>query len=220
MPMSLPACKCFGLSTIVGVPLSLLSILVAYLIGGLPFGYWVVRLRSGQDIRNVGSGNTGATNVQRTLGTKAGLVVLALDILKGAVAVFLADRLFACDSTAVALTAFAVLLGHCFPIFLKFKGGKAVACFIGVFLYLAPLAFLIITVLFVATVAISRHISLGSILGAAAFPFVYWFVNHPPVPLFISAVACGCLIIYRHSANIDRLRKGEERVFSFKTSRA
>ena len=202
------------------MPLSLLSILVAYLVGGLRFGYWFVRLRSGKDIRSVGSGNTGATNVQRTLGTKAGLIVLGLDILKGTLAVFLADHVFACDSTGIALSAFAVLLGHCFPIFLKFKGGKAVACFIGVFLYLAPLAVLVITVLFVAAVAMSKHISLGSILGAAAFPFVYWFLNHPPVPLFISAVACGCLIIYRHSANIERLRKGEERVFSFKTSRA
>ena len=168
----------------------------------------------------MGSGNTGATNVQRTLGTKAGLIVLGLDILKGALAVFLADRIFNCDSVGIALSAFAVLLGHCFPIFLKFKGGKAVACFIGVFLYLAPLAFLAITILFVAAVAISKHISLGSILGAAAFPFVYWFLNHPPVPLFLSAVACGCLIIYRHSANIERLRRGEERVFSFKTGRA
>ncbi len=112
------------------------------------------------------------------------------------------------------------MLGHCYPLFLGFHGGKAVACFIGVFLFLAPLAFLVITIVFVAAVAISRHISLGSILGAVAFPPVYWAIHHPPEPLLLSATASALLILYRHRANIDRLRRGQESVFSFKGSRA
>ncbi len=197
----------------------ILAALVAYLIGGLPFGYWFIRLTSGKDIRTMGSGNIGATNVQRTAGMKAGLAVLVLDILKGFVAVWVAARLTNDDATALGLSAFFVMLGHCYPLTLGFQGGKAVACFIGVFLYLAPFPFAVITVVFVATVALSRHISLGSILGALAFPIAYRLIDNPPTPLLVSAIASALLIVYRHRANIDRLRKGEERVFSFKSSR-
>ena len=199
--------------------LLILSALFAYLLGGLPFGYWFIRLTSGRDIRTMGSGNIGATNVQRTAGMKAGLTVLLLDILKGFVAVWTTSQLSNGDPAALSLAAFFVMLGHCYPIFLGFQGGKAVACFIGVFLYLAPLPFAVITILFVATVALSRHISLGSILGALAFPIVYRLIDNPPLPLLVSAIASALLIVYRHRANIDRLRKGQERVFSFKSSR-
>src|SRR3954451_7267575 len=116
------------------VPHYLLSIctsLLSYLIGGIPFGYWFVRVTSGEDIRKLGSGNIGATNVHRTRGRKAGLIVLLLDILKGFAAVFMTARVTGDDSLAVALSAVAVMLGHCFPVFLRFKGGKAVACFVG-----------------------------------------------------------------------------------------
>lgn len=196
-----------------------LSALIAYLLGGLPFGYWFIRLTSGKDIRTMGSGNIGATNVQRTAGMKAGLAVLILDILKGFVAVWIAVQLTNGDPLALAVSAFAVMLGHCYPVFLRFQGGKAVACFIGVFFYLAPLAFLGITVLFFAAVTFSKHISLGSILGAAAFPIFYRMINSPPTPLLLSAIASSLLIIYRHRANIGRLRRGEENVFTFKRSR-
>ena len=199
--------------------LLILSALFAYLLGGLPFGYWFIRLTSGKDIRTMGSGNIGATNVQRTAGMKAGLTVLLLDILKGFVAVWIASQITYGDPVALGLAAFCVMLGHCYPIFLSFHGGKAVACFIGVFLYLAPLPFAITTIVFVATVALSKHISLGSILGALAFPIAYWLISNPPLPLLLSAAGSALLIIYRHRANIDRLRKGEERVFSFKSSR-
>ena len=196
------------------------STLLAYLIGGLPFGYWFVRLISGKDIRTMGSGNIGATNVHRTAGGKAGVIVLLLDILKGFVAIFLAAYLTHNDSVGVALTAVAVMLGHCYPVFLRFKGGKAVACFIGVFLYLAPLALLAITVVFLATVALSKHISLGSIIGAALFPFALWLIYTPSQPILLAAIVSAALIIFRHKANIERLRKGEEHVFSLKGGKA
>jgi glycerol-3-phosphate acyltransferase PlsY len=196
------------------------STLLAYLIGGLPFGYWFVRLISGKDIRTMGSGNIGATNVHRTAGGKAGVIVLLLDILKGFVAIFLAAYLTHNDSVGVALTAVAVMLGHCYPVFLRFKGGKAVACFIGVFLYLAPLALLATTVVFLATVALSKHISLGSIIGAALFPFALWLIYTPSQPILLAAIVSAALIIFRHKANIERLRKGEEHVFSLKGGKA
>jgi acyl phosphate:glycerol-3-phosphate acyltransferase len=197
--------------------LLVLSALVAYILGGLPFGYWFMRLTSGKDIRTMGSGNIGATNVQRTAGTKAGLIVLALDILKGLAAVWIVSVLTHNDPLALALSSAGVVIGHCYPLFLGFKGGKAVACFIGVYLFLAPLALLIVTIAFVATVAVSKHISLGSIVGAAAFPFVYWGLYRPAPALLIAAVLSCLLIIYRHRSNIERLRRGQESVFSFKS---
>ncbi len=115
------------------------SAVLAYFIGGLPFGYWFVRISSGKDIRTMGSGNIGATNVQRTSGLKAGVIVLLLDIFKGFLAVWVAAVLTHANSVALAFAAAGVMMGHCYPIFLGFKGGKAVACFVGAFLYIAPL---------------------------------------------------------------------------------
>jgi acyl phosphate:glycerol-3-phosphate acyltransferase len=194
--------------------------LTAYLIGGLPFGYWFVRFTSGKDIRTVGSGNIGATNVHRAAGKAAGLIVLLLDILKGFLAVWLAGLIGGGDSLALAVGAIAVMLGHCYPVFLGFKGGKAVACFIGAFLYLAPLALAIVAVIFFATVWLSKFISLGSLAGAAVFPVVYWLVNHPPTSLLIASILSALLIIFRHKANIERSRTGKENVFSLKGGRA
>lgn len=190
--------------------------MAAYLIGGLPFGYWFVRLTSGQDIRAMGSGNIGATNVHRTMGRKAGVSVLLLDIAKGFVAVFIAGAATHHDPLAVALAISAVMLGHCYPIFLNFRGGKAVACFVGAFLYAAPLSLLAIAVFFVLVVALSKYISLGSVLSAAVFPVVFWFIDNPPVPILLASIFAGILIIYRHKANISRLRSGTEHSFSLK----
>ena len=128
--------------------------MLAYFIGGLPFGNWFARLASGKDIRTVGSGNIGATNVYRTLGHRPGLIVLMLDIWKGFVAVWLGAVISRDDPRALALSALAVMLGHCYPVLLRFHGGKAVACFIGAFLYLAPLSLAIVAVIFVAVVAL------------------------------------------------------------------
>jgi glycerol-3-phosphate acyltransferase PlsY len=189
---------------------------LAYLIGGLPFGYWFVRFSLGQDIRTMGSGNIGATNVHRSAGKKAGFIVLFLDILKGFLALWLAARLTRDSSLGLAIAWVAVMLGHCYPVFLRFKGGKAVACFVGAALYLAPLAILALTVIFAAIVALSKYISLASILGALIFPFLYWAIYRPSQDLLIAAIIAGALVIYRHKGNIARLRSGQENVFSLK----
>ncbi len=197
-------------------PASFLPAVLAYLIGGLPFGYLFVRFSLGKDVRTMGSGNIGATNVHRTAGRKAGLVVLLLDILKGFLAIWLAAVLSHNDALAVAMAVVAVMLGHCYPVFLKFKGGKAVACFIGAFLYLAPLALLITTVFFLLVVALTKFISLASITGAAIFPPVFWLSYHPAPSILIAAILSALLIVYRHHANISRLLSGTENVFSLK----
>jgi glycerol-3-phosphate acyltransferase PlsY len=193
--------------------------LLAYLIGGLPFGYWFVRLTSGSDIRTMGSGNIGATNVHRTTGAKAGLIVLALDILKGLLAVSLANMLTHGNVVALSLAACAVMLGHCYPVLLGFKGGKAVACFIGAFAVITLLPVLAVVVVFVLTVSLSRFISLGSIAGAVTFPFLVWFIQRPPLPFLYAAIFAAVLVIFRHSANIQRLLAGKENVFSLKGKR-
>jgi acyl phosphate:glycerol-3-phosphate acyltransferase len=192
-----------------------LTTLVSYFIGGIPFGYWFVRITSGEDIRKLGSGNIGATNVHRTRGRKAGLIVLLLDILKGFVAVFITAKLTRDDSIGVALSTIAVILGHCYPVLLRFKGGKAVACFVGAFLYIAPAALAITTVVYVLVVALSKYISLASILCAALFPLVLLMFRPAPA-IFAASVFSSLLVIYRHKANIERLRRGQENVFSLK----
>lgn len=190
--------------------------ILAYLIGGLPFGYWFVRLSLGQDIRSMGSGNIGATNVHRSAGKKAGFIVLFLDILKGFLALWLAGYLTGGSTLGLSIAWVTVMLGHCYPVFLSFKGGKAVACFVGAALYLAPLAILALTVVFVAIVALSKYISLGSILGAFIFPFIYWAIYRPGQDLLIASILAGALVIYRHKGNLARLRAGKENVFSLK----
>jgi len=168
----------------------------------------------------MGSGNIGATNVHRTAGGKAGVIVLLLDILKGFVAIWLAALICQSSPLALALAAAAVMFGHCYPIFLGFKGGKAVACFIGAFLYLAPIPLLITILIFVVVVAASKYISLGSIIGAALFPLVMWLVQHPPRVLLYVAIFSAILIVYRHKANIGRLLRGKENAFSLKSRTA
>jgi acyl phosphate:glycerol-3-phosphate acyltransferase len=196
------------------------SAVLAYLIGGLPFGYWFVRRSSGKDIRTMGSGNIGATNVHRTVGRKAGLVVAALDILKGLLAVWLTAVLTHGDPRALAISAVAVMLGHCYPVLLHFHGGKAVACFTGAFLYLAPLSLAVIALVFVAVVVLTKYISLASIVAALLFPLVVWLVTRPPQPILIASIAAAVLIVYRHKNNIARLRAGTEHVFSAKGGKA
>ncbi len=190
--------------------------MLAYLIGGLPFGYWFVRLRLGKDIRTMGSGNIGATNVHRTAGGKAGAIVLVLDVLKGLLAVFIASATTHGNAWAVALSAAAVLVGHCFPVFLNFKGGKAVACFVGAFGFISPVTLLIVLAIFVLTVSLTRYISLGSIVGAGLFPILLWYVAQPAPPLLYASIFAAVLVIYRHRANIVRLRSGSEHTFSLR----
>jgi glycerol-3-phosphate acyltransferase PlsY len=196
------------------------STLLAYVIGGLPFGYWFVRLTKGSDIRTMGSGNIGATNVQRTAGTKAGVIVLTLDIFKGFLAVCLAGVWSHWDIIALALAACAVMVGHCYPVLLGFKGGKAVACFIGAFAVITWLPLLAVVAVFVLTVSLSRFISLGSIMGALSFPFLVWFLQRPPLPFFYAAIFAAVLVLFRHRANVQRLIAGKENVFSLKGKKA
>ncbi len=198
----------------------LTAIAAAYLIGGIPFGYLLVRWKTGEDVRAMGSGNIGATNVWRSTGRAIGVATLLLDILKGFCAVWLAAWLTDHDVTWMSASAVAVILGHAFPAMLGFQGGKAVASFVGAFLFLAPLPLLATTIFFVATVAMSRYISLGSVLGAAAFPFAVYLIQHPPMPVLLAALFGGAFIIWRHKANIARLREGTENVFRLKGARA
>lgn len=164
----------------------------------------------------MGSGNIGATNVHRSAGKKAGFIVLFLDILKGVLALWSAAWLTENSPLGLGMATVAVMLGHCYPVFLGFKGGKAVACFVGAALYIAPWALLATAVIFVAVVALSKYISLGSILGAIIFPIAYWLIYRPAPELLIAFSVAGLLVIYRHKANIQRLRTGTENLFSLK----
>ena len=195
--------------------ISLIAVL-AYLIGGVPFGYLFVRFSLGKDVRTMGSGNIGATNVQRSAGSKAGVIVLLLDIGKGFLVAWFASFASHGSDLAVSVAIVAVMLGHCYPVFLRFRGGKAVACFVGAFLFAAPLALLAVAFVFAVTVAVTRFISLGSILGAIAFPFLLWVICKPSPSLLCASMFAAVLIIYRHRGNIERLRAGTENVFSFK----
>jgi glycerol-3-phosphate acyltransferase PlsY len=196
-----------------------LALVAAYLIGAIPFGFLLVKWKTGADIRASGSGNTGATNVLRTTGWKTGAATLILDIAKGYLAVWLAGRLTDDSLTWMAAAVLAVMAGHAFPVFLRGKGGKAVASFTGAFLYLTPLPLAATAVVFVVMVAASRHISVGSVAGAGAFPLAVWLISHPPLPVMLAAIVSGAFIIYRHRDNLERLRAGTENVFSLRGSR-
>jgi len=193
----------------------LLALVIAYLLGAVPFGYLLVKLKTGRDVRTVGSGNIGATNVLRATGRGSAVMVLLLDIAKGWLAVWLAGTLTASEPLWTAAAALAVMGGHAFPVFLKFRGGKAVASCVGAFLCLAPLALAVALVVFVLVVAKSRYISLGSISAAATLPLAVWLVSHPNRAVTGAAVLAGAFIIWRHRENIIRLRAGTENVFRF-----
>jgi len=200
--------------------MTILLLIAAYFIGGIPFGYLLVRWRTGEDVRATGSGNIGATNVLRSSGRAMGVATLLLDIAKGWVAVWLMAKYGSAEPVWTALAGIAVILGHAFPAVLKFQGGKAVASFVGAFAYLAPLPLLAITILFIFVVAATRFISLGSIIGAGLFPLAVWMIDHPEMPLVLAALAGGIFIIWRHRANLQRLRAGTENVFTFSRKKA
>jgi glycerol-3-phosphate acyltransferase PlsY len=191
------------------------ALLLAYLLGAIPFGYLLVKWKTGGDVRGSGSGNIGATNVVRTTGWAVGVATLLLDIAKGYAAVWAAGRLTGGDVRWMAAAAVVVMLGHAYTVFLRFRGGKAVASFIGAFLYLTPLALAAVLIVFVGVVAWSRHISAGSIAAAAAFPLAVWLISGLVWPIEAAAVISAAFIIYKHSSNIQRLRAGTENVFSF-----
>jgi glycerol-3-phosphate acyltransferase PlsY len=165
-------------------------------------------------VRASGSGNIGATNVFRTQGRLIGVLTLLLDGGKGWLAVYLAARVSDGDALWLSAAAVAVILGHVYTPFLGFKGGKGVATFTGAFLYVAPVTLAAVAVIFMLTVWYTRHLSLGSIMGALTFPLGVWLIEKPPVTVVVAAlVSCG-VMLYRHRENIERLRAGTERTFS------
>jgi acyl phosphate:glycerol-3-phosphate acyltransferase len=180
--------------------------IAAYLAGSLPFGYVAGRL-GGVDVRSVGSGNTGATNVWRALGPRYGAPVLLLDALKGAVPTLIGAHAFG-PGTAV-LAGGAAVVGHTLPVFLGFGGGKGVATAAGVVLALTPLVAIPIFLLFVAILWLTRYVSLASLVAAVAYPLVCLAAGEPwQVVLF--GAACAAIIVVRHRANIRRLLRGTE----------
>lgn len=193
----------------------IIVLIIAYLIGSIPFGYLIVRSKEGGDIRQTGSGGTGATNVSRRAGKAAGVLTLLLDAAKGVAAVLIAQNVS--DSEWVkAAAAIAVIVGHIFPVWLGFRGGKGVATGVGVFLVLAPVALLCAGVVFVSIVFFTRYVSLGSILAAALIPLLVW-LQHEFVepfadlrPLLVAAIVGALLIIFAHRGNIQRLARGTE----------
>ena len=193
----------------------IIVLIVAYLIGSIPFGYLIVRTKEGGDIRQTGSGGTGATNVSRRAGKAAGVLTLLLDASKGAAAVLIAQSVSGNDWVKAA-AAIAVIVGHIFPVWLGFRGGKGVATGVGVFLVLAPVALLCAGVIFVSIVFFTRYVSLGSIMAAALIPLLVWLQNVfvEPVadlrPLLTAAVVGALLIVFAHRGNIERLARGTE----------
>ena len=192
----------------------------SYLLGSIPFGYILVRVFQGIDVRSIGSGNIGATNVARTGGKGLAITTLALDAFKGWLPVFLVLHTLGGIPSAQlhTLATFAALLaviGHMFPVWLGFKGGKGVATGLGVFLALAPKAVLIAVVLFLAIVIFTRYVSLGSILAATAFPVALWWLERDlfPAPALAMCAAVALLVIIRHHQNIGRLLSGTESRF-------
>src|SRR5436853_3055543 len=200
------------------ISLSLVAILLAYFLGAIPFGVILAKLFGGADVRKAGSGNIGATNVARVSGPLAGILTLAFDTGKGAAAVWLADRVTNESATWMMVAALAVLLGHCFPAWLKFKGGKGVATALGVFLALCPLAAVSALLLFLLCVTYWRYVSLGSIAAAAAMPLLIYFLwaprHAPPIIVDIGTLAIALLVIYKHDTNLQRLVEGTEPRFS------
>lgn len=185
-------------------------VLVGYLLGSISFAVLLVRARTGGDIRAEGSGNAGATNVLRAYGKKLAIAVAILDVAKGAAAVGLV-RLVTADPRWAAAAGFAAILGHVFPVFYAFRGGKGVATAVGVFLLLAPLALLVCLAVFIGLVAVTRYVSLGSIVSMAILPPVAGLLFDAPLPVVTAAAATALLVLVKHLPNLKRLSRGEER---------
>jgi glycerol-3-phosphate acyltransferase PlsY len=201
-------------ATLISIPAA------AYLLGSIPFGLLVGKVFAAADVRKAGSGNIGATNVARVAGPFAGVLTLLLDAAKGSLAVLLAARLTNDSALWMMIAGLCALVGHCFPIWLGFRGGKGVATAAGVFLVLCPPAFLGAVILFFLVVLYWRFVSLGSMSAAAAMPlliYFFWAPHHaPPYAVTFGSLAAALLIVYKHDANIQRLVQGDEPKFSFR----
>jgi glycerol-3-phosphate acyltransferase PlsY len=202
-----------------------LIVALAYLLGSIPTGFLLVKLFRHEDIRSVGSGNIGATNVLRSGGKGLGAATFLLDVLKGAAAVWLGASLASHLQPAIpfrdaqAIAAVSAVIGHMFPVWLHFRGGKGVATGFGVFLVAAPLAALASIGLFAVVLILTRYVSLASILGAGSFPVFAWFLVHgeKPLPYIAAQIIVASLIILKHHQNIRRLATGTESRFGAHT---
>jgi len=187
--------------------MEIIVVIFSYLLGSIPTGY-IVGALAGVDIRKVGSGNIGATNVARVVGKKRGLLTLIADVGKGFIPVFVAGRL-GLSHTAVALVAIAAFLGHLYPLFLKFRGGKGVATALGILLAIAPMATLVSMAVFAVVAVSSRLVSLGSIVAALTAPIMLWSLSYSPT-VIATGVFLAVMITMRHRDNIQRLFAGTE----------
>lgn len=195
---------------------AVLAILIGYLIGSCPFGYWAGLLK-GIDLRKEGSGNTGGTNAVRVLGPKIGIPVIVLDVLKGTAAVLIASSLG--GTGAEVLAAVAAVLGHTFPIFLRFRGGKAVATGAGAMFGLAPEIALGVTILWLVVALLTRYVSVASMVAALAF-VVSAILTGQPWPVVAFTVFGTCIVFWRHRTNIARLRAGTENRVNLRGARS
>mgnify|MGYP003614395530 FL=1 len=202
--------------------ITVLLILIAYVLGSIPNALWVGKTFKNIDVREHGSKNTGSTNAARVLGAKLGIFTLILDILKGALPTYLGivlganllTRAAGIDKLDIIVIGMAAILGHTFSLFLKFKGGKAVATTLGVFLVLVPYAILILLVVFFVIFGLTKYVSLASIVSAVALPItVYLTTRH--IPLTVLGIIIGLLVIIRHKENIKRLINGTESKLTF-----
>jgi len=192
---------------------------LAYLLGSIPVGWLIANIFYHKDIRQEGSGNIGATNALRIFGTKIGILVLLLDMLKGIIAVLIAKQVIPGAHPLVSIAGLVAILGHIFPVWLKFRGGKGVATAAGVFAALAPLGLLIGLLSFILVLWRTRYVSLGSIIAAMVFGVsTFWMELSKPMPDVALMILVGfivTMIILKHKSNIQRLLRGEENKISF-----
>ncbi|QZY53668.1 glycerol-3-phosphate 1-O-acyltransferase PlsY [Crassaminicella profunda] len=191
----------------------ILLVIVAYLVGSIPFSYITAKFIGNIDIRKHGSGNSGATNVLRTLGPKAGAIAFILDFLKGFILALIGEKLLGSQGGAIASTF--VVIGHCYPFSLGFKGGKGVATAGGTIFALYPLIGVILLIIHFSITGLTRMVSLASITVAASFP-ILCFIFKEPIPFILYALCLGSFVIYKHKANIKRLLAGTESKIHFK----
>ena len=201
------------------MPAKFCLVAVAYLLGSIPFGYLLVKyvFTRGEDVRHIGSGGTGETNVTRRAGPTAGLLTYTLDVGKGMGAVALMRLVAEGDYFWIGTAGIAAIVGHIFPIFLGFRGGKGVATGVGIYLMIAPYSVIAALVLWVVTVFFTRYVSLGSLVAAGALPVLTWLFygvlqsNPHFTPMIIIAVSAFALILFAHRENVRRLMRGEEK---------
>jgi acyl phosphate:glycerol-3-phosphate acyltransferase len=211
-------------ATVIREPMLWLLVLLAYFLGSIPFGYLLVRLRGGGDIREIGSGNIGATNVARAAGWSVGLATLVLDAAKGFFAVWLVEHFSGGQIRFMMYAGLAAFLGHLFPVWLNFSGGKGVATALGVFLKICWPAVAVAVVVFVAVALFWRYVSLASISAAAALPLLVYLLYvpglAPPIVVSTGTLFVAALVIMKHRDNLERLMAGTEPRFELRNKQS